>query len=140
MGSDAKLRQGTAAWFEMVGTMMCEAAARAAPSPAVNLSLIERYTDGVALCDGLVQGLRFDIVAGKPSFRVGVRRGERADVTIEITAAAARTLNLLRSDDPAFHAALDGFLRSGAMRVDGDPSRFGRWLEEIHDPIVELTR
>ena len=140
MDSDARLRQGTTAWFEMVGTMMCEAAARAALSPALNLSLVERYTDGVALSDGLAQGLRFDIVAGRPSFRAGVRPNERAAVTIEITAAAARTLNLLRSDDPAFHPAPDGFRRSGAMRVDGDPSPFGRWLEEIHDPIVELTR
>ncbi|NDV87805.1 hypothetical protein GTW51_13950 [Aurantimonas aggregata] len=140
MGSDARLRQGTTAWFEMVGTMMCEAATRAALSTALSLSLVERYTEGVELSDGLVQGLRFDIVAGTPSFRAGVQPNERAAVTIEITAAAARTLNLLRSDDPAFHAALDGFRRSGAMRVDGDPSQFGRWLEQLHDPIVALTR
>jgi hypothetical protein len=58
---------------------------------------------------------------------------------IEITAAAARTLNNLRSADPNYTAALEDFLRTGAMRVKGDPSRMGRWLDTVHDPIVNRT-
>jgi hypothetical protein len=64
------------------------------------LSLVERYTDGVELFEGLVQGLRFDIQNGKPSFRLGVRQDEGADITMEIAAAAARELNSLKSADP----------------------------------------
>ncbi|MCZ8546826.1 hypothetical protein OOJ09_21775 [Mesorhizobium qingshengii] len=139
MTMDAKVRQGTAAWFEMVGTLMSEAASQSGLSPELNLSLVERYTDGVELSEGLVQGLRFDILGGKPSFRVGARRDERADVMIEITAAAARKLNTLRSADPNYTAALEGFLSTGEMRVEGDPSRMGGWLNAVHDPIVNRT-
>ena len=139
MTMDAKVCQGTAAWFEMVGTLMSEAASQSGLSPELNLSLVERYTDGVELSEGLVQGLRFDILGGKPSFRVGARRDERADVMIEITAAAARKLNTLRSADPNYTAALEGFLSTGEMRVEGDPSRMGGWLNAVHDPIVNRT-
>ena len=41
--------------------------------------------------------------------RLGARRDERADVMIEITAAAARKLNNLRSADPHYTAALEDF-------------------------------
>jgi len=139
MTTDAKLRQGTMAWFEMVGTLMIEAASRSGLSPELNLSIVERYTDGVDLSEGLVQGLRFDIISGKPSFRVGARRDEWADVTIEITAAAARELNILRSADPNYPAALDKFLSTGEMRVDGDPPQMGSWINAVHDPIVDRT-
>ncbi len=139
MTMDAKVCQGTAAWFEMVGTLMSEAASQSGLSPELNLSLVERYTDGVELSEGLVQGLRFDILGGKPSFRVGARRDDRADVMIEITAAAARKLNTLRSADPNYTAALEGFLSTGEMRVEGDPSRMGGWLNAVHDPIVNRT-
>jgi len=61
----------------------------------------ERYTDGIELDSGLVQGIRFDISAGKPSFRIGARLDDAADVTVLLTAAAARKLNLLYSSDPA---------------------------------------
>lgn len=118
---------------------MSEAASQSGLSPELNLSLVERYTDGVELSEGLVQGLRFDILGGKPSFRVGARRDERADVMIEITAAAARKLNTLRSADPNYTAALEGFLSTGEMRVEGDPSRMGGWLNAVHDPIVNRT-
>lgn len=64
MATDAKLDQGTTAWLEMAGTLMCEAAARAGLPPDLSVSLVERYTDGAELPNGLVQGLRFDIVAG----------------------------------------------------------------------------
>jgi hypothetical protein len=139
MIADATLRQGTAAWFEMVGQLMSEAVVRSGLSPDLTLSLVERYTDGVELSEGFVQGLRFDIVRGKPSFRVGARWDEKTDVTIEITAAAARALNSLRSADPQYSAACDRFLRTGEMRVVGDPSRIGRWLGAVHDPIVDRT-
>ena len=139
MTADMKIRQGTAAWFEMVGTLMSEAALRSELPTRLNLSLVELYTDGVELSDGLVQGLRFDILSGTPSFRVGARHGERADVTIELTAAAAWELNSLNGADPDYHAALDKFLRTGEMRVDGDPSQMGDWLKAVHDPIVART-
>lgn len=139
MNTDMKERQGTTAWFEMAGTLMCEAASQAKLSPELNVSLVERYTDGVEMSEGLVQGVRFDIVGGKPSFRVGVRPDERADVTVEVTAAAARELNTLRSADPNYQAARDKFLSTGEMRVAGDPSRMGGWLDAVHDPIVDHT-
>ncbi len=100
---------------------MCEAASSAGLSPDYRVSVVERYTDGVELSVGLVQGLRFEIIDGKPTFRVGARQDERADVTIEITAAASRELNTLHSADPNYQNALGNFLRTGAMRVDGDP-------------------
>jgi hypothetical protein len=48
-------------------------------------------------------------------------------------------LNNLRSADPNYTAALEDFLSTGAMRVKGDPSRMGRWLDTVHDPIVNRT-
>ncbi len=90
MTTNAKVRQGTTAWFEMVGMLMSEAASRSGLSPELSVSLVERYTDAVELSKGFVQGIRFDILGAKPSFRVGARHDERADITIEITAAAAR--------------------------------------------------
>lgn len=123
----------------MVGTLMSKAASRSGLPPQLNLSLVEFYTDGVELSKGLVQGLRFDILGGTPSFRVGARYGERADIRIEITAAAARELNSLYSADPDYHAALDRLLSTGEMRLDGDPSQMGDWLKAVHDPIVART-
>lgn len=134
-----KVRQGTPAWFEMVGTLMSDAAARSGLPADRNVSLVERYTDGIELSDGLIQGLRFEIVNGQPSFRVGVGRDERAEITVEVTSAAARKLNALHSADPAYSAARDRFLSTGEMRVDGDLSRLGDWLEAVHDPIVDRT-
>lgn len=139
MTASEKLRHGTAAWFEMVGTVMCEAALRAQLAPGLNVSLVERYTDGTALSDGPVQGLRFDIVDGAPSFRAGARPEERGDITIEITTAAARSLNLLLSADPSYKTVAEDFVHSAAMRVNGDLSKLGDWLESVHDPIVART-
>lgn len=136
---DAKVRQGTAAWFEMAGSLMCEAAFGSQLPPELNVSLVERYSDGVELSEGRVQGIRFDIVGGNPSFRIGVRLDERADVTVEITAAGARELNGLRSTDPAYQSASDRLLARGDMRIVGDPSRLGGWLDAVHDPIVDRT-
>jgi len=139
MPANARLHQGTAAWFEMVGTLMCKAASQSGLSPNLNVSLVERYTDGVELSEGLVQGLRFDIVCGRPSVKVGAQHGEEADITIEVTAAAARALNNLYSADPDYSAALETFLSIDEMRVDGDPARMGGWQRTVHDAIVDRT-
>ncbi len=134
-----KMRQGTTAWFEMAEQMMLDAAANAGLATDLNFTLIERYTDGTMTADGLLPGIRFDIVNGRSSFRTGVHPDERGDVPIEITSAAARTLNLLRSADPEYQRALQHMRGSGEMRVDGDSTRLGHWLEAVHDPIVDRT-
>lgn len=123
----------------MVGKAMAEAASNAALPSDLQVSFVERYTDGVELSKGFVQGLRFEITNGAPSFRVGAGWHEQADVTVEITSAGARKLNVLRSADPAYLKARDELLRSGEMRVVGDPSRMGAWLDTVHDPIVDRT-
>jgi hypothetical protein len=107
MTTNIKVPQGTTAWFEMVGTLMSQAAWEAGLPPELDVSLVERYTDGVELSEGLVQGIRFDIDRGKPSFRVGVGQDDRADITVEITAAAARKLSTLFSADPIYHLTRD---------------------------------
>jgi hypothetical protein len=139
MTTDPKLTQGTTAWFEMVGGQMRDAASRFGLSPDLNVSLVERYTDGAELSEGLVQGIRFEIQGGKPSFRIGAARDERADVTVEVTASAARELNLLHDADPRYRTARDRFLSTGEMRVQGDISKLGVWLDAAHDPIVDRT-
>lgn len=135
-----KLQQGTTEWFEMVGTLMSDAASQSRLAPDLTVSFVERYTDGAELPGGLVQGIRFDIVDGKPSYRVGAGLEERADIIVEVTAAAARALNLLRSTDPRYAVVRDEVLSSSEMRVEGDISRLGAWLEAVHDPIVERTK
>jgi hypothetical protein len=139
MMTGGKLRQGTTAWFQMVGTLMCEAASQAGLAPDLDLTLIERYADGAEIGEGLIQGIRFDVIKGKPQFRVGVLPNEQGDITIELTAAAARKLNLLRSADPEYRTALEAVLGSGDLRVKGDLSRLGGWFGTLHDPIVEQT-
>lgn len=136
---NARLRHGTAAWFHMAGTLMCEAAARAGLPPDLDVSLLERYTDGVELSAGLLQGLRFDLKGGQPSFRVGAGADERGDITVEVTAAASHELNTLYGADPRFEAALARLKNSGDMRVQGDLSRLGDWFGAVHDPIVDRT-
>lgn len=139
MSPAAKLPQGTTAWFEMVGTLMCAAASRSGLAPDLNWSLVERYSDGVTLPNGRIQGIRFDIVNGAPSFDVGVDKDERGDVTIEVSAAAARELNLLYTADPAYVIARDRATRLRQIRVDGDLSPMADWLNAIHDSIVDHT-
>jgi hypothetical protein len=133
------LPHGTAAWFAMVGGLLCEAATQAALPPTIHISLVERYSDGAALGGGLIQGLRFDIAGGQPTFRVGAHPGEQADITVEVSAAASLTLNSLYSADPAFHAALAEATRSGALRIYGDLGRLGDWFGAVHDAIVDRT-
>lgn len=139
MTAQAKVPQGTPVWFEMVGMLMSEFATNARLPHDLAVSLVERYTDGTEIGDGRVQGIRFDIVDGRPLFRIGAASDERADVTVEVTAAVARELNALHSDDPAYAAARERAIATGAMRVDGDPSRLGGWLDAVHDPIVDRT-
>lgn len=140
MTGQHKLEHGTAEWFDMVGTLMSDAASRSGLAPDLTVSFVERYTDGTELSGGWVQGIRFDIVDGKPSYRVGAGLEESADIVVEVTAAAARQLNLLRTTDARFAVVRDEILRSSDMRVEGDISRLGAWLESVHDPIVERTK
>jgi hypothetical protein len=139
MNTPQKIRHGTVEWFDMVGTIMVKGAQQAGLPAGLNVSLVERYTDGAALPGGMVQGLRFEIVTGKPSFRVGAYSDEQADVIVEISTAAAKTLNRLQSADPRYRVALDAFVQSGDMRVTGDITRLGDWLGAAHDPIVART-
>ena len=101
----------------------------------LNVSLVERYTDRIEPSRGLIQGQRFDIISGKPFFRAAARQDERTDITLEITAAAARELNTLKGEQ--YQAARDHFLSTKEMRLQGDPSSMGARLEAVHDPIVE---
>ncbi|WP_413626489.1 hypothetical protein [Luteibacter sp. Lutesp34] len=140
MTGQDKLEHGTPEWFELVGTLMSDAASRSSLAPDLTVSFVERYTDGTELSGGWVQGIRFDLVDGKPSYRVGVGLDEGADIVVEVTAAAARQLNLLRTNDARFAVVRDEILRSSDMRVEGDISRLGAWLESVHDPIVERTK
>jgi hypothetical protein len=134
-----RLAHGTEAWFEMVGRLMCEAAARAVLPPDLHVGLVERYLDGVPRSDGFVQGLRFDIRDGQPYFRVGALPDEEADVTVEVTAAASRELNTLYANDPRYVAALARMQASGELNVHGDLAVLGAWFASVHDLIVERT-
>ena len=98
-----------------------------------------RLAHGSEFADGLVQGLRFDIEDGKPSCRIGAGRNERADITVDVTAAAWRELNALYSADPRYPAATARLLANGALRVEGDMARLGAWFDAVHDRIVDRT-
>jgi len=135
-----KLHQGTAKWFEMVGLLMSEAASRSGLDPHQNVSVLERYTDGVELSNGLYQGFRFDIVNGKPSFRVGVMIDETADIVMHVSAEAARRLNLIPSTDPEYLVMVKAYHTTGKLAVDGDLSKLGEWFVQVHDLIVDRTR
>ncbi|MYM75012.1 hypothetical protein GTP56_22845 [Duganella sp. FT134W] len=130
---------GRARWFEMVGEVLLDAATQANLPPDLNIRLVERYIDGTELSPGLVQGLRFDIVNGKPAFQLGARPDERGDITVEVTKAASYTLNTLRSEDPRFHAAFTNLLAAGELKIDGDLSQLGSWFSVVHDRIVDHT-
>jgi hypothetical protein len=94
----------------------------------LNVGLVERCTDGIRFQDGLMQGIRFDVYAGKPTFRVGTFREEHADITVEITAVASRELNALYGMDPRFQATLSRLQESGNMRIDGGRPTLGRLI------------
>ncbi|MBB6122782.1 hypothetical protein [Sphingobium subterraneum] len=135
----AKIRQGTEEWFYMAGSVIVQAIEDAGVSPSENFSLVERYTDGTVMSNGLVQGIRIEIIDGRPSFRVGAQENESADVTVEVTAAAARKLNALHNSSPDYEAVRTAFLNTGEMRVTGDVAKIGSWLDAAHDPIVDRT-
>jgi hypothetical protein len=140
MTANMKVPHGTTEWFDMVGTVLMDAATQVGLLPDHNVRLVERYTDGIELSPGLIQGLRFEIVDGKPSFRLGARLDECGDVTVGVTKAASYTLNTLRSDDPHFHAALANLQANGEFKVDGDLSQLGSWFSVVHDRIVDQTK
>ncbi|AJR23378.1 hypothetical protein [Sphingobium sp. YBL2] len=139
MPTHSRLLQGSHAWFEMVGTVVCDAFNEGGPYSAFDWTFVERYSDGAPLADGLMQGIRFDIRAGFATYRVGVWPDERGDVTIEVTVAAARALNLLHNDDPYFDSAREAALEMGALRVEGDLSPIATALAQTHDHIVDRT-
>nr|WP_314547545.1 hypothetical protein [uncultured Massilia sp.] len=134
-----KIPHGTPAWFAMVGTAMVDAARQAALPPDLHVSLVERYTDGIEVAPGLLQGLRFDIAGGQPSFRIGAGPDERGDVTIAVTAAASRALNTMPGADPRFAALFADLQACGVLTIDGDLARLGAWFGAVHDRIVERT-
>lgn len=138
--AELRVAHGTPAWFAMVGQVMTAAASQAALPPDLDVCLVERYTDGAELAPGLLPGLRFEIRAGRPSFRAGALPGERGDVTLEVTTAASRTLNPLYGADAAFTAAFSAFLADGQLKIEGDLAALGDWFSGVHDCIVERTR
>ncbi|WP_260600251.1 hypothetical protein [Sphingomonas endolithica] len=138
MTADSQVTQGSPAWFEMVGEIMSEAAEKAMLQPNQRVSLVERYTDGEKLGGGFVQGFRFDIIGGRPSYRVGVRPEERGDITIEVSSRAARELNHMPAAASAI--ARETYLRTGEMRQEGDPSKLGDWFGHVHQSIVDRTK
>ena len=139
MTNNLKVPHGTAAWFDMVGGVLIDAATRAELPADHNISLVERYTDGAVVSEEMVQGLRLDIIDGKPFFRSGVRHDERGDITVDVTKAASYQLNTLHGDDPAFYNALADLQASGYFKMDGDLARLGTWFSAVHDRIVAQT-
>ncbi|ATE67254.1 hypothetical protein [Rhizorhabdus dicambivorans] len=139
MTTDLKIKHGTTAWFEMLGEAMCDAAAKAGLPSDFTISVVEHFVDGAELSDGLFEGFRFNIVNGKPSFEIGARREERGDITLDVTKACSRELNMLHTDDPRYQAAVGRLVGNGEMKVDGDVSRLGSWLGPVHDIVVDRT-
>lgn len=139
MSTEAKVPHGSNEWFDMVGTIMVEAAAKAKLPPDFNVSLVERYTDGVEIRPGFLQGLRFEINGGRPTFRAGATHDERGDITVEVTVADSHALNTLRSEDPQFFETFSRLQSSAEFKIDGDLSTLGSWFNVVHDRIVERT-
>jgi hypothetical protein len=138
-----RIPHGTTAWFDMVGALMVDAARRAALPDDFNISLLERFTDGVdkgaGQAAGQMAGMRFDVVNGAPSFWTGVGPDEQADITIEVTLAASRELNTLPGADPRFTAALAKLQSNGQLKINGDLAGLGQWFAAVHDRIVDRT-
>lgn len=139
MNAASKVVQGSSEWFELVGTLVCRAVKRAGSPVSRNWTLVERYSDGERLPNGLIQGIRFDLRAGACSYRVGVVPEEQGDATITVKSATARTLNLLYRHDPRFDTSMKRAFESGAMTVEGDLSPIAAALAESHDDIVDRT-
>jgi len=139
MAERSRLVQGSHAWFEMVGTVVCNALNEGRPYSSFGWAFVERYSDGGRLADGLIQGIRFDVREGVATYRVGVQPDERGDVTIEVTAIVARALNLLHTGDPHFDSARERAIDTGALRIEGDLSPIATALAQTHDHIVDRT-
>lgn len=139
MALHCKFHAGSPEWLTMVGEQLLTAALAADLPPDLDVALVERYIDGAQIAGGLVQGLRFEIRRGVPSFRIGVAPDEEGDITIEVTVQAVRQLNQIMSDDPAYATALEGYQKSGALRIFGNPSLLGAWFGAVHDEIVHRT-
>lgn len=139
MNAASKLVQGSSAWFELVGVSVCSAVERAGSPWPRNWTLVERYSDGERLPNGLIQGIRFDLRAGACTYGVGVAPEERGDATITVQSATARALNLLYRHDPRFETGMKRAFESGAMTVEGDLSPIAAALAESHDAIVDRT-
>ncbi len=137
MAMGYKVAQGTPSWFEMVGQVMSEAAERAGLPPDQNVTLVERYTDGGDFGSGLVQGFRFDIVGGKPSYRVGVRPEEQGDITVEVSSTIARELNRMPAEASAI--ARESYVGTGEIHQEGDLSQLGDWFGQVHQSILDRT-
>jgi hypothetical protein len=135
----AKHVQGSVAWFEMIGTLLCQALLEEDAQRPGRWTLVERYVDGTPLPDGRVQGIRIDMRGARVSYRVGVLPDERGDATIEVTAAAARALNILYDTDPAFGRLSQAAVERGELRVHGDMTPIARVLARTHNDIVDRT-
>lgn len=136
-----KIVQGTPEWLDMIGRILTDAAEEAGLPLDMNLSFVERYVDGADIGDGRVQGIRLDIERGRPSYRIGAGRDEQGDIVVEVTARAARELNHLYSDDPAYAALFERYRVLGEWKVvKGDLAELGDWLASTHDRIVDRTR
>lgn len=139
MAANAKVPHGTREWIEMLGAELCAGAARANLPSDYNVSMVEHFTDGATLDDGLVEGFRFDVKGGVPEFRVGVKPQERGDITILMTWAASRQLASVYGADPEHHRLFESFLSDGAMEIEGDFSALASWLGPVHDKVVDQT-
>ncbi len=139
MAAEIKIPHGTAEWLEMLGEEMCAGATAANLAADYDVSLVERFTDGKALAGGLVEGFRFDIIGGKPSFRIGVAPDERGDITILLTWAASRGVARLYAADPEHQALFEHYLQTGEMQIDGDFAALASWIPPVHDAVVKRT-
>lgn len=139
MNTITKLPQGSAEWFDMLGTILCDAARKADLPPNHTVSFVERYVDSEELSPGRIKGFRFELKDGVPSYRPGVARDEMGDVTIDLTVKAARELNLLYTTDPRFRELFDHYISIGEATFHGDIADVGEWVHSIHDPIVDRT-
>ncbi|WP_200957963.1 hypothetical protein [Sphingomonas sp. Root710] len=139
MNTTTKFTQGSAEWFDMLGTILCDAVRNADLPPGHTVSFVERYIDSEELAPGLIKGFRFEIKNGEPSYRPGVAPDEMGDVTIDLTVKAARELNLLYTADPRFREQFDHYISIGEAIFHGDIADVGEWIHTIHDPIVDRT-
>lgn len=139
MTSDTRYIAGSLEWLNMVGAVLQNAAESAGLPASQTISLVEHCIDGPEIAPGLVQGLRFDIRNGMPSFRVGVEPDEVGDITVHVTPEVAQRLNQLYTSDPALEQVQQEARVRDELRVQGDASKLGAWFPASHDEIVRRT-